>query len=126
MNFVNVIFLMFYKCVPYAHFFRIYLIKITGENSNVVKYYYNFKYFVLLFWYIYDVIHFCDGKAEFSAAITPVLNVTWFFRNHSNMLIWCSQKNIIIINVFPLAFDTLNVSLINKSINFLQPQTFKQ
>lgn len=23
-----------------------------------------------------------DGKAEFSAVITPVVNVTWSFRNH--------------------------------------------
>ncbi len=30
---------------------------------------------------------------EFSAAITPVYSVSWFFRNHSNMLI------LIIINV---------------------------
>jgi len=27
---------------------------------------------------------------EFSSAITPVFSVTCSFRNHSNMLIWCS------------------------------------
>ncbi len=35
------------------------------------------------------VIYFCDGKAELSAAITPVI---WSFRNHCNMLIWCSRN----------------------------------
>ncbi len=39
------------------------------------------------------VIYSCDGKAEFSAAITPVISVTWSFRNHSNMLI-CHSRNI--------------------------------
>ncbi len=39
----------------------------------------------------YNVVYFCDGKAEFSAAITPVFSVTWSFRNHSKMLICCFQ-----------------------------------
>ncbi len=30
--------------------------------------------------------------AEFLAAITPVFSVTSSFRNHSNMLIWCSRN----------------------------------
>ncbi len=30
-----------------------------------------------------------DVKAEFTANITPVFSVTWSFRNHFNMLIWC-------------------------------------
>ncbi len=34
-----------------------------------------------------NVIYSCDGKAEFSAVITPVFSVTWSFRYHSNMLI---------------------------------------
>ncbi len=34
----------------------------------------------------------CDSKAEYSVVITLVFRVTWSFRNHSNMLIWC--KNI--------------------------------
>ncbi len=33
----------------------------------------------------------CDGKAEFSV-ITPVLNIAWSFRNHSNILISCSRN----------------------------------
>ncbi len=31
--------------------------------------------------------------------ITPVFSVTWLFTNHSNMLICCSRKNVVIINV---------------------------
>jgi len=34
-------------------------------------------------------------KAEFSAAITLVLTVTWSFKNHSN-LIWCSKKHFLL------------------------------
>ncbi len=37
--------------------------------------------------HMYSVIIY--GKAEFSAAITPVFSV---FRNYSNMLIWCSRN----------------------------------
>ncbi len=46
------------------------------------------------------VFYFCDGRAGFSAVITPVFSVTRSFRNHSNMLIWCSNVGgfIIIIN----------------------------
>jgi len=29
-------------------------------------------------------------KAEFSASLQ--ISVTWSFRNHSNMLIWCSRN----------------------------------
>jgi len=34
------------------------------------------------FLFIYILMYSCGGKAEFSAAITPV------FTNHCNMLIW--------------------------------------
>ncbi len=37
-----------------------------------------------------NVIYFWDGKAEFSLIISPGFSVTWSFRNHSNMLTWCS------------------------------------
>ncbi len=39
-------------------------------------------------WFVfyYTVMESCDGNAEFSAAITPVFNVT-SFRNHYNLLI---------------------------------------
>ncbi len=33
-----------------------------------------------------NLMYLCDGKAEFSVAITPVFIVTWLFRNHSNFL----------------------------------------
>ncbi len=38
--------------------------------------------------------------------ITPVFSVTWSFRNHSNMLIWCSRniwlifKSVMLLNIF--------------------------
>jgi len=34
----------------------------------------------------------CDGKVEFSAAITLVSKVTWSFRDNFNNLIWCSRN----------------------------------
>ncbi len=48
-----------------------------------------------IFW---NVIYFCDGKAEFSAVITPVFSVTWSFRNRSNILVG-AQETFIIISV---------------------------
>ncbi len=63
------------------------------------KYYYNLRYFFFLFKYILSVNYSCDGKAEFSAAITPVFSVTWSFRNHSDLLTWCSLTFLIILNV---------------------------
>ncbi len=35
-------------------------------------------------------------KSKFSAAITAVFSATWSFKNHSNMLIWCTRKFLII------------------------------
>ncbi len=46
----------------------------------------------VLFKYIFYLIYFCDGKAEFSAAITSVFSVTWSFRNDYDMLIWSSRN----------------------------------
>jgi len=31
-------------------------------------------------------------KAQFSTFIITVFSVTWSFRNHSNMMIWCSRN----------------------------------
>ncbi len=42
--------------------------------------------------YVITLIYFCKGKAEFSAAITPVFSVTQPFRNNINLLIWCSRN----------------------------------
>ncbi len=61
-----------------------------SKHSNIVKYYYLFEYIWSVYFNIVEnVICSCDGKAEFSF-ITPVFSVTWSFRNHSHMLIWCS------------------------------------
>ncbi len=50
-------------------------------------------------------------KAEFSAAITPVFSVTWSFRNHSSILICCSNrsmlKTVVLLNIFMKNHDTL-------------------
>ncbi len=53
--------------------------------------YYNLKTVSILI-YFENVIYFSDGKAEFSAAFTLFFSVTWSFRNHFNMLIWCSRN----------------------------------
>ncbi len=37
-----------------------------------------------LYFNIFKNIFSCDGKAEFSAAITPVFSVTWSFTSYSN------------------------------------------
>ncbi len=58
--------LMFLKEVSYAHQASIYLIKNTDKNSNIVKYYYNKKWFVLVmvcFNILY--IYFCYAKLNF-------------------------------------------------------------
>ncbi len=71
----NIIFL---KEVSYAHQGCIYLIKNTVKTLllwNTVTISSNsFFYFNILL----NVIYYCDGKTEFSAAITPVYSVTWF------------------------------------------------
>ncbi len=65
-----------------------------------------------------------DGKAEFSAVITPVFSVTWSFRNHSNMLIWCSlnisyyyqcwNQWCCLISVWKLSYVFIHHSLMNR------------
>ncbi len=40
-----------------------------------------------------NLIYSSDAKLIFSI-ITPVFSVTWFFRNHSNMMIYCCLRNI--------------------------------
>ncbi len=34
-------------------------------------------------------LFFLNSKAEFSASITPVFNITWYFSSHSNILFCC-------------------------------------
>jgi len=41
----------------------------------------------------YLCILFLLAKLNFSIIITPVVRVTWSFRNHSKMLIWYSRNN---------------------------------
>ncbi len=45
-----------------------------------------------------------DGKAQFSAAITPVFSVTWYFRNQSNNILKHQSllmlKTGVLINIF--------------------------
>ncbi len=44
------------------------------------------------------MVHSCDAKLNFhSSIITPVFSVTWSFRNQSNMLIYCSKKESILL-----------------------------
>ncbi len=50
------------------------------------------KFEMLQFSNFFKFIYFCECKAECSVVITTVFIVTWSFRNHSNMLIWCSRN----------------------------------
>ncbi len=56
----------------------------------------------------------CDGKAKLSAAFTLVLSVMWFFRNHSNMPIWCTSS----------ISRHVKKQILNRSINYFH--TFQQ
>ncbi len=51
---------------------------------KITVFYFTFSIF---FYYFFYVIYYCDGKAEFSEAITPVFSVTWCFRNHSDLML---------------------------------------
>ncbi len=67
------------------------------KNSNTVKYYCNldilYIYYIFLHsLYFFKCNLFFEGKAEFSAAINPVLSVTWSLRNNYNILICCLFK----------------------------------
>ncbi len=69
----------------------------TKYNSEIIL---QFKITVSYINIYYNVIYSCDGKAEISAAITPVLSITWSFRIQFNMMIWCNaQETFLIINV---------------------------
>jgi len=78
------------KEVSYANLGFNYLIKKYSKNGIIVKYYTTSNNF-FLFYFFLNVISSHDDKAEFSAAITAVFRVTWSFRNHYNILIWCSR-----------------------------------
>ncbi len=62
---------------------------------NIVKYYYNLKsMFSIAMYFKMQFIPLM--QSYIFSIITPVFSVTWSFRNHSNMLIWCSKTFIII------------------------------
>ncbi len=63
-----------------------------------------------LFYYILICNLFLSCKAEFSAAITPVSSVTWFFRNYSNMLILLLKKHSLLLC---LAYYYYHTSAVN-------------
>ncbi len=97
--------------------------------------------------YFKNVIYFCDGKAEFSAVISPafslvivtVLSLLLHFIFFSSGILWWigSLKEWLlfkieifcnIINVFTLTFYQFNASLLNKSINkknLIDPEFFE-
>ncbi len=88
--------LSYYMCIQMFEVGKvlIFFLKKFLMRMKVVKHYYNLKW---LFWYIptlifQNVILTCDGKAEFLTAIISFFSVTWSFRNHSNLLIWCSRN----------------------------------
>ncbi len=55
-----------------------------SKNSNIVKYYYNFKYFNVFS----NVIYFRDGKAEFSSGIYLVLATFLFLQCWKKLLLF--------------------------------------
>jgi len=76
------------KEVSSAHQGCIYLIKNTVNASILWKNITILKKTVFYLNIFENVIYSCDQSWIFSI-ITPVFSVTWSFRNHSNMLIFC-------------------------------------
>ncbi len=70
---------------------RLYFIQLKCWKTVILLNIITFKNKCFLFKYILKCNVFCDGKAELSETITQVFSVTWSFRNHHNMLIWCSN-----------------------------------
>ncbi len=84
-----------YHKIIYGRYIHIYF-----YNHIIIWEWWKEYYFNILLTFIWisfkNKMYFYDGKAGFSAVITPVFSVTWSFRNLSNMLISCSKKNIYI------------------------------
>ncbi len=76
-------FLMFLKEVSSAHQGRIYWIK-NAVNCEILL---QFKIKVFYCNIFLNTIYSCDAQLNFQHHYS---SVTWSFRNHSNMLIWCS------------------------------------
>ncbi len=57
-----------------------------SKGSNILKCYYNSKYLFSI-WIFKTLSYSCDAKLNFQHDY--LFSVTWSFRNHSNMLLWC-------------------------------------
>jgi len=58
-----------------------------------------------------NVIYSCN---EFSAVITSIFSVTWSFRYHSNILIWCSRNVYFLLSmlmIYSFSFGKSNIFL---------------
>ncbi len=58
----------------------LHLFKQKDSKTIILWYYYHLNLSIFYFNIFYNIIHSCDGKAEFSA-VTPVFSVTWSFKN---------------------------------------------
>ncbi len=96
---------MFYLIYIFYTIFNARLHLFDQKYCEIVLQFKMTGFYFIMFW---NVIYLWPGKAEFSAAITPVFSVTWFLRNHSNNLLnmWKSWYT----------FDWCNTSLMNVSI----------
>ncbi len=55
-----------------------------------------------MFWH---AVYSCNGKANFLAAITPVMSVIWSFRNHSNIFTFLCIYQTLLSKVTYMAFE---------------------
>ncbi len=69
-------------CSPRLHLFK----WKCSKGSNILKCYYNSKYLFSI-WIFKTLSYSCDAKLNFQHDY--LFSVTWSFRNHSNMLLWC-------------------------------------
>ncbi len=82
---------MFLKEVSSAHQGCIYLIKNTGKTVKLWNIFYNLKELFSV-WISVKMQFIAVLKSCIFSIITPVFSVTWFLKNHSNMLICCSRN----------------------------------
>ncbi len=90
------------SCSPRLHLFK----WKCSKGSNILKCYYNSKYLFSI-WIFKTLSYSCDAKLNFQHDY--LFSVTWSFRNHSNMLLWCwinifflllMLKTIVILHIF--------------------------
>ncbi len=77
-----------YKCLIRLHLSD----QTYSENSKLQVSYYNLKQMLSIL--ISNVTYLFEGKAEFSAAITLVISVTW------SLILSSIQKTILLLNIF--------------------------